>query len=356
MAGKKRVPRQGDLFDNAKDTPRREDSDAPTEKRAAKKRASAATIEPAAPSQDVLEYAASIPHEVRLGTSSWAFPGWEGIVYADKASDQKLSREGLRAYSAHPLLRTVGLDRTHYAPMSAEQYASHAAQVHDDFRFLVKAHEACTLIRFPSHPRYGARKGLENDRFLDPDYAIQQCIEPMVAGLGRKAGPLLFQVAPQSLKEIGGAGAFIDRLHAFLRRLPKGPRYAVEVRNRELLTAEYSAALADTGAVNCLTSLKRMPKLVEQWSKTRAQGGDLLVLRWMVHKSQDYESALDRYEPFDALVDEDVETREEIAALALEAALQGQEVYVIVNNKAEGSAPLSIFALARELAREARAQ
>ena len=125
------------------------------------------------------------------------------------------------------------------------------------------------------------------------------------------------------------------------------------MRNRELLTPEYSAALADTGAVNCLTSLKRMPKLVEQWSKTRAQGGDLLVLRWMVHKSQDYESALDRYEPFDALVDEDAETREEIAALAVEAALQGQEVYVIVNNKAEGSAPLSIFALAKVLARHA---
>jgi uncharacterized protein YecE (DUF72 family) len=362
MAGRNKKPRQGELFDTDPTPPDRPGASGATpeggskdaaQKRRAKNTPGAATVEPAAPAHDVVEAASSIPENVRLGTSSWAFPGWEGIVYAAKASDQKLSREGLRAYAAHPLLRTVGLDRTHYAPMSAEQFAAHAAQVPDDFRFLVKAHEACTLIRFPTHPRYGARKGQENDRFLDPEYAIEHCVEPMIAGLGNKAGPLLFQVAPQRLTEIGGAGAFVERLHSFLTRLPKGPRYAVEVRNRELLTSEYAAALADAGAVNCLTSLRRMPKLAEQWNRTRARDGNLLVLRWMVHKSQDYESALDRYEPFSALVDEDVETREEIAALAIEAALQGQEVYVIVNNKAEGSAPLSIFALAKVMAREA---
>lgn len=351
MASRK-VPRQGDLFDNAPDDPKKDDAPKPQPKKRAK--AVAGPIEPATVAADVLEAAAAIPHNVRLGTSSWAFSGWESIVYATKVSDQKLSREGLGAYAAHPLLRTVGLDRTHYAPMDASQYAAHAAQVPPGFRFLVKAHEACTLFRFPSHPRYGAKKGEANDRFLEPTYAIEHCIEPMMSGLVEKAGPLLFQFAPQNLKEIGGVDSFVERLHTFLRQLPKGPRYAIEVRNPELLTPDYAAALADVGAVHCLNSLRRMPKLDEQWSRSRCGERDLLVVRWMVHKSQDYESALDRYEPFDALVDSDPQTREEIAGIALEAALAGQEVYVIVNNKAEGSAPLSIFELAKVMAREPR--
>ena len=33
---------------------------------------------------------------------------------------QKLARHGLEAYAKHPLLRTVGLDRTYYRPIGVE--------------------------------------------------------------------------------------------------------------------------------------------------------------------------------------------------------------------------------------------
>ena len=45
---------------------------------------------------------------IRFGTSSWAFPGWHRIVYSTARSESWLSREGLREYARHPLLRTVG--------------------------------------------------------------------------------------------------------------------------------------------------------------------------------------------------------------------------------------------------------
>ena len=61
--------------------------------------------------------AASLPSTVRFGTSSWAFPGWRGIVYSRSQSQGELSREGLREYAQHPLLRTVGIDRSYYAPI-----------------------------------------------------------------------------------------------------------------------------------------------------------------------------------------------------------------------------------------------
>ena len=87
----------------------------------------------------LVELAAVLPPNLRLGTSSWTFPGWTGLVWDREYSDPDLSRHGLTAYAKHPLLRTVGIDRSFYRPMTAEQFARHAAQVPDDFRFVVKA-------------------------------------------------------------------------------------------------------------------------------------------------------------------------------------------------------------------------
>lgn len=70
---------------------------------------------------------------MRLGTSSWSFPGWAGIVYDHSVSTATLARRGLAAYARHPLLRTVGVDRTYYGPITAEDFAAYAAAVPDEF-------------------------------------------------------------------------------------------------------------------------------------------------------------------------------------------------------------------------------
>ncbi|MDR3396704.1 MAG: DUF72 domain-containing protein, partial [Pandoraea sp.] len=51
----------------------------------------------------------------------------------------------------------------------------------------------------------------------------------------------------------------------------------------------------------------------------------------------------------DKIVDPDPTTRDVLAALATHYALAGHPVYVIVNNKAEGSSPLSCRALAERI-------
>lgn len=70
----------------------------------------AATPEPA-----VLELAASLPPTLRLGTSSWHYPGWTGLVWKRDYPAEILSRHGLPAYAQHPLLKTVCLDRGLFA-------------------------------------------------------------------------------------------------------------------------------------------------------------------------------------------------------------------------------------------------
>jgi uncharacterized protein YecE (DUF72 family) len=307
---------------------------------------SATAVGPAEVTEEVRALGARLPEGLYLGTSSWSFPGWKGLVYDRDATTLRLSREGLAAYSRHPVLRTVGVDRTFYGPLRAATFAEYAAQVPPGFRFLVKAHEACTVARWPLHPRYRDVRGQPNPRFLDAAYARDAVVAPFVEGLGDKAGPLVFQLPPQELQELGGPEAFAERLHAFLTALPRGPLYAVEVRNESLLTPAFAQALADVGACPVLAIWQDMPPVERQALLTRALHAPALVVRWMLPPALEYEEARRRYFPFNRLVDEDVPTREALARVCVAALRAGQPAFVTLNNKAEGCAPLSALRLA----------
>jgi hypothetical protein len=72
----------------------------------------------------------------------------------------------------------------------------------------------------------------------------------------------------------------------------------------------------------------------------------------MLHAGLRYEQAAQRFAPFSQLTMEDRLSRTAIARLVRSAVAMGRESTVIVNNKAEGSAPLSVVALAEEIAGE----
>ena len=291
--------------------------------------------------------AARLPPTIRFGTMSWNFPGWIGKVYDAGAPKTRLADRGLPAYASHPLHRAVEVDRTYYEAPGADFFRRLADEVPDDFQFLVKAHEECTVFRFPTHARYGKRRGELNGRFLDAAYATDAVVGPTVEGLGGKAGPLLFQFPPQPLD---APGAFADRLHDFLRRLPRGPAYAVELRNVELFTPEYGAALLDTGAVHCHNIWSAMPPLLQQARAIPPGARRPLLVRWLLRAGDNYEAAGERYQPFDRLREEDRENRSAIATLVAKAHAHGVPALIAVNNTAEGCAPDGIALLAEELA------
>lgn len=303
-------------------------------------------VEPAPPSEEVQALGRELPEGVRLGGSTWSFPGWAGLVYDREHSPSRLAREGLAAYARHPLFRAVGLDRTHYMPVPAEDLAAYKAQVPEGFQFLVKAHEVCSLARFPDHARYGAQRGQENPLFLDAAYTADQVVAPFVEGMGTGAGALLFQFAPQSL---GTPGQFAERLEAFLSALPRGPVYAVELRNRELVTAEYGDALAAVGACHCHNVHPRMPDVRAQARLAGTHRGPMTAVRWLLADGMTYEEAGRRYAPFNRMAAPDPANRQAVAHLAREALAANRPFLCTINNNAEGCAPLSAVELAREI-------
>ena len=146
-------------------------------------------VEAAAPSPTLHALGAALPPGLRLGTSSWSFPGWTGSVWAREYSQSLLARRGLPAYAEHPLLRTVSLDRAFYQPLLAAQYAAYATQVPDDFRFVVKAPSLVADAMLRGEDGRGLQA---NGCFLDPTLAANEFAQPASAGLRGKLGALVF--------------------------------------------------------------------------------------------------------------------------------------------------------------------
>lgn len=301
--------------------------------------------------QEVRDLARQLPPGLRLGTSSWHFPGWRDLVWADAVTPGDLSRHGLAAYAQHPLLGTVGVDRSFYAPLSARQYQIYARQVPVSFRFVVKAP---SLLTSPWIYGEDGGRGKNNALFLDAAYAVEQFVGPAGEGLGENAGPLLFQFPPLGRTLTRAPEQFVARLQEFLGRLPQGPLYAVEVRDDRLITRRFFAALKEVGARYCLGVHPRMPPVAAQAAAMSGFGPGPLIVRWNLRSGYSYEEAKSRFTPFDRLIDEDSATRESIARLCTAALAAGQDCTVIANNKAEGSAPLTLIKLAQAIIASAR--
>ena len=299
-----------------------------------------ATVAPASFAPELTALAQRLPASLRLGTSSWNFPGWRGVVYAPNANKAHLSRHGLAAYAQHPLLRTVGIDRTYYAPIAASEFADYGAQVPATFRFLVKGFGELLAPR--------RHDGSSNPRYLDARAFTAECVEPAVQGLGDKLGVLLLQFPPQGNELRNEPELFAQLLRTFLEALPRGVPYAVELRDDVLLTQQYVDTLHASGVQHGFVVHPRMPALARQRALVPLSGP--LVLRWMLHPGYGYDEAKERYEPFDRLAEPDPDNRSAIAELVHQAIAGSRAVTVVVNNKAEGCSPLGVQELARTIA------
>jgi uncharacterized protein YecE (DUF72 family) len=337
-----------------------EDDPAPDDETAATGPKPARGLGPAQVDDTVRAVGEALPAGIHLGTSTWSFPGWAGIVYDKAASPATLSKKGLAAYSKHPVLRAAGIDRSFYQPLSRAQYADYAAQVPAHFRFIVKAPAMVTDELMRDEKGQGREF---NAHFLDAQLAFEEFVKPAIAGLGEKAGPLVFQFSPLSARTLADVPAFVARLHGFLWTLNRmceafttRPLLAVEVRNGELLTPDFAAALKDAGARYVLGSHTRMPTAEEQLPLLRALWPGALIVRWNLNSRFNYADAKERYAPFNRLVDEDPSTRATLARVAAATALAGYPVYITANNKAEGSSPLTLIKLARAILEEIAAK
>lgn len=291
-----------------------------------------------------------LPAGVFLGTSSWTFEGWKGLVYHHPyRSKAEFTRESLREYASHPLFRTVGIDASYYTPLTVEQGKNWAAQVPPDFRFLMKVWDELTLPTFPRHARYGARAGQLNTNFLDPHLFLDVVLGPAQQGLGEHLGPVVFEFAPMPRELRPHPSQFAQLVRELLSALPSGPLYCFELRNRELLTPTYLEILREFGAVHVQNVWSYMPLPSAQRRMGNLLTGPAIVSRMLIAPGERYEQRVEAWSPFDRIQEDNPTLRREAVDLIRQALDRSLPVYVIVNNKIEGCSPLTLEAIAGAL-------
>ena len=297
--------------------------------------------------------ATALPSFVRLGTSTWTFPGWGGILYEGSPSQDALVRGGLGAYARHPLFRTVGIDRSYYGPLQDKDLEGYAAQLQGTELLAVsKVWEEITMIAFPAHPRFGDRAGTRNPSFLDPSRTQDEVLAPYAHNFAEYTGPFVFEIPPAPQGMLPDERAFSSAIERLLTALPAQFRYAFELRNRELLTARYLDTLRAHGAIHCFNMWTAMPTVGRQLELPGVITSDVVVCRLMLPPATRYEAMKKAYEPFNRIVREQPDMRSDVVRLALACEeLSVKALFVLVNNKAEGSAPLTVKALAEAIVR-----
>ncbi|MGV3622963.1 MAG: DUF72 domain-containing protein [Archangium sp.] len=274
------------------------------------------------------ELARKRPENFFIGTSSWTFRGWSGIVYRGNPSQEHLTQFGLEEYAKHPLFNTAGIDRSFYAPLSVDDFAAYAKQLPSGFRCAMKVWNAITN---PASPQY-----------LDAAFFKDAVLAPADKAFAGHLGPLLFQLPPLSPQQVPGAADFAFRLDRFFSKLPPGLECAVEVRNSELMTAQYFTALKRNNVSHVFNHWEKTPSLTAQMSLPGALTASHVVTRLMLPQGIGYETAREAFAPFDRIQARDDTMRAEVAELWRRCVSTNRSLWVLVGNKAEGCSPLTV--------------
>ncbi|MFN8111077.1 MAG: DUF72 domain-containing protein [Thermoleophilia bacterium] len=164
-----------------------------------------------------------------IGTSGWAYPEWKPAFYPEGTRRDDF----LRHYAS--VMGACEINATFYRLQSADTMAKWAAQVPEDFRFVVKAHRRLT------HSADGGGDGAFLEAFLDS-----------LSPLDGRLGAILVQFPQTRQLDL----ALMRRLvEPFARAAP----VAVEFRHDSWNTPQVRAALAAAGATVCLADTGGSP-------------------------------------------------------------------------------------------------
>lgn len=173
---------------------------------------------------------------IMIGTSGWHYASWRGPFFPKEL----MVKHQLRYYATQ--FSTTELNGVFYRTPSTTAVADWRDTTSDDFLFAWKA------SKFITHWK----------RLSDKSRNSLELLEERVSILGRKAGPILFQLPPQF-------EADTERLGAFIKLLSRKRRYTFEFRHPSWYQPEILRLLSDANIALCLSDHHDAPS---PWKRT----------------------------------------------------------------------------------------
>ena len=274
---------------------------------------------------------------IRIGTCSWKYDSWEGLVYSRQEGRNLLAQYSRR----YP---TVEVDQWFWSLFKsdtpvlprADVVRDYAASVPPGFIFSIKVPNSITLTH-----HYNKGKGatlVSNPHFLSTGLMARflQAIEP----LGDHIGPLMFQFEYLNRQKMGSLHRFLELFEVFSQGLPAGFRYCVEIRNPNWLRGEYFDFLAEHGLAHVFLQGYYMPPIFGVYWQNREKLTSPVVIRLQGSNRDGMEERTGNV--WNRIVEPKDAELAELATMVRDLRRHNHDIFINVNNHYEGSAPRTI--------------
>jgi uncharacterized protein YecE (DUF72 family) len=314
--------------------------------------------------------------QVFIGTASDRYAGWLGQIYSNdryagriskrskivggkSVTEETLPVDSVAEYFQHfPVLE---IDFTFYRPLLGEGgeptrnyqlLKNYRRSLKEEDRLILKVPQAITAQRI-----WKGEQQVENAGYLNPQIFTEQFYQPAVALLGANLKGFVFEQEYQRREDRTPLKEMAQALDRFFQAIPKDDRYHLELRTDLYLRAPVFEVLEKHGVGQVLSHWTWLPPLRKQLAKSDGKFFNRArecLIRLLTPLGMRYEDSYARAYPFNRLVEgmlppEMVWETVELMWIARE---QGLTVYVIINNRAGGNAPLTARLIAeRFLAR-----
>ena len=284
---------------------------------------------------------------IKLGTCSWKYPSWRGLVYS-AAKGINYLEEYARKYE------TVEVDQWFWSLFDGspvklprvEDAENYRRSVDENFRFTIKVPNSLTLTHY--YRKHGSGPPRENPFFLSPE--LWEEFIDSVDALHDVVALYMLQFEYLNRSKMKSQKQFEERLGRFFEAIPQRARCAVEVRNAAYLDASFFDFLAAHRLSPVLIDGYWMPPVVDVYERFRDKiaAFDRIVLR--LHGGDRKEIEERTKKKWNAIALPLDDQLDAIASMVADLAAHDVEVYVNVNNHYEGSAPLTIERITELLA------
>jgi len=275
---------------------------------------------------------------LRLGTCSWKYDSWKGIVYSESKN-----KNYLKEYSQK--FNTVEIDQWFWSlfppakvvlPQKgvAEEYKK---SIPDDFLFTIKVPNSITLTHFYKDSKDETLN--PNPFFLSVELFSEflNAIEP----IRKQVGCLIFQFEYLNKQKMKSLSEFQSRFAEFNKQMKKDvPPIGIEIRNPNYLNEKYFGFLADLNIAPVFLEGYYMPPITEIYTKYKKHIKNLAVIRLHGPDRKGIEKiANDNWNQIYINRDKDINS---IVEMMQELQNKEVDLFVNVNNHFEGSSPLTI--------------
>jgi uncharacterized protein YecE (DUF72 family) len=254
--------------------------------------------------------------EFRIGTSGFTAAGWETAFYPAGMKPA----EYLTYYATK--FNTVEVDSTFYRTPAISTVNGWANKTPEGFMFALKVPQSIT------HEKILADCDEEFKKFVD----TADCLGD------EKLGPMLLQFPYFNKMAFKSGKEFLARLAPFLKKLPKGHRFALEIRNKQWISSEFFDLLREHSVAYALIDQAWMPRVTEIFEKFDPITADFTYMRLL----GDRKGIEQKTKVWDKVIVDRSKELMSWVSVCQRTVRRGVSTYVYVNNHYAGFAPATV--------------